>query len=306
MPRAVTVTYRVWPTGAEVAGAAAELFAASAAAAVAARGVARIAVSGGTTPKTMFALLADQNKPYFARVPWDKLHLFWVDERAVPPTDADSNYRMTNEAMLSKVPLPAAQIHRMAGELEPEVAASRYEDAIRAEFGPGDPVFDLVLLGMGDDGHTASLFPHTLALFAMTSLVVANHVPQQKQSWRITLTWPVINRGREVAFLIEGAAKTEVLREVLLGTYDPETHPSQLIRPESGTLTLLLDAAAAAKLPETGNGRARWSFPKTEDCPAGRAHCGHFVTRIGLRVGAPDGRKMNSVPTNGRTARSSA
>jgi 6-phosphogluconolactonase len=254
MPRAVTVTYKVWPTGAEVAAAAAELFASTAVAAAEARGVARIAISGGSTPKVMFALLADRSQPYFARVPWDKLHLFWVDERAVPPTDADSNYRMTNEAMLSKVPLPAAQVHRMEGELEPKVAASRYGEAIHAEFGTGDPVFDLVLLGMGDDGHTASLFPHTQALFAMVPLVVANHVPQQRQSWRITLTWPVINRGREVAFLIEGAAKTDVLHEVLLGAYDPETHPSQLIRPESGKLTFLLDAAAAAELPEPTGG----------------------------------------------------
>jgi 6-phosphogluconolactonase len=230
------------------------MFAASAAEAVAARGVARIAVSGGTTPKTMFALLADQSQPYFARVPWDKLHLFWVDERCVGPTEPDSNYRMTNEAMLSKVPLPAEQIHRIEGELEPEVAAAKYEAAIRAEFGAEVPVFDLVLLGMGDDGHTASLFPHTAALHEVARIAVANHVPQQKQSWRVTLTWPVINRGREVAFLIEGAGKTDVLHDVLLGKYDPETHPSQLIRPESGTVTFLLDAAAAGKLPEAKGG----------------------------------------------------
>ena len=254
MPRPVSVTYRVWPTGAEVAAAAAELFASAAADAVQARGVARIAISGGTTPKAMFALLADRSAPYFERVPWDRLHLFWVDERCVPPTDADSNYRMTNEAMLSKVPLPAAQVHRMEGELEPEVAASRYEAAIRTEFrleGAEIPAFDLLLLGMGDDGHTASLFPHTEALHELGRIVVANHVPQQTQSWRITLTRPVINRGREVAFLIEGAAKTEVLRDVLLGAYDPETRPSQFIRPENGKLTFLLDAAAAAKLPAT-------------------------------------------------------
>ena len=215
-----------------------------------------IAVSGGTTPKAMFALLADRSAPYFARVPWDKLNLFWVDERCVPPTDAESNYRMTNEAMLSKVPLPAGQIHRMKGELEPEVAASQYEAIIRAEFGldrSGDPVFDLVLLGMGDDGHTASLFPHTQALFAMVPLVVANHVPQ-KDTWRVTLTWPVINRARRVAFLIEGAGKAQVLDDVLLGPYDPESKPSQLIRPDSGKLTFLLDAAAAAKLPAATDG----------------------------------------------------
>jgi 6-phosphogluconolactonase len=253
MPRPVSVTYRVWATPAEVAAGAAELFASVATAAVEARGMARIAVSGGTTPKTMFGLLADKSAPYFARVPWAKLHLFWVDERCVPPTDDESNYKMTNEAMLKKVPLPAAQIHRMEGELEPQVAASRYEAALRAEFGAEAPAFDLVLLGMGDDGHTASLFPHTQALFEMVRLAVANHVPQ-KETWRITLTWPVINRGREVVFLIEGAGKAQVLRDVLLGAYDPEAKPSQLIRPANGELTFLLDAAAAAKLPAAAGG----------------------------------------------------
>ena len=251
MPRPVSVTYRVWPTSAEVAAGAAELFTSAVAAAAEAHGVARVAISGGSTPKAMFALLADQSRPWFARVPWDKLHLFWVDERCVPPTDAESNYRMTNEAMLSKVPLPAAQIHRMKGELDPAVAASQYEAELREEFGPGEPVFDLVLLGMGSDGHTASLFPHTAALTEMVALAVANHV-LQKETWRITLTWPVINRGRQVAFLIEGAEKTDVLYEVLLGVYDPEAKPSQLIRPASGKLTMLLDAAAAAKLPVAG------------------------------------------------------
>jgi len=251
--RAVTVTYRVWQTAAEVAAGAAELFVAAASAAVDARGVARIAISGGSTPKAMFALLADQSQPYFARVPWAKLHLFWVDERCVGPTDAESNYRMTNEAMLSKVPLPAAQIHRMEGELDPAVAAARYEALLRTEFrleGAETPVFDLVLLGMGDDGHTASLFPHTEALHVLDRLVVANHV-LQKETWRVTLTSPVINRGREVAFLIEGAAKAQVLHDVLLGAYDPEAKPSQLIRPAGGKLGMLLDAAAAM-LPEAG------------------------------------------------------
>jgi 6-phosphogluconolactonase len=256
MARAVTVKYKVWETVAEVAGAAAEMFVASAVAASKARDVARIAVSGGGTPKAMFALLADTNAPYFARVPWAKLELFWVDERCVPPTDSESNYRMTNEAMLSKVPLATRQIHRMEGELNPQIAAVHYEATLRAAFRLEDgevPVFDLVVLGMGDDGHTASLFPHTQALHETARLVVANHVPQ-KDTWRITLTKTVINHGREVAFLIEGAAKTDVLAEVLLGKYDPESRPSQLIRPESGSLTFLLDAAAAAKLPDPQGG----------------------------------------------------
>ena len=226
MPRPITITYQVWPTSPEVAAAAAELFTSAAAAAVHARGL--------------------------ARVPWSKLQLFWVDERCVPPDHPDSNYRMTSEAMLAHVPLPPENVHRMEGELDPEVAASRYEAAIRTAFrleGAETPVFDLILLGMGDDGHTASLFPHTEALNELARIVVANHVPQ-KDTWRISLTFPVINRGREVAFLIEGAAKAQILHDVLLGPHDPDSRPSQLIRPSTGRLTFLLDAAAAAKLPD--------------------------------------------------------
>jgi len=215
--------------------------------------VARVAISGGTTPKATFALLADRAQPYFARVPWEKLHLFWVDERTVGPDDKDSNYGMTKRALLDSVPLPAAQVHRMEGELDPEEAAQRYQELIRKEFlldGHGSPVFDFIQLGMGDDSHTASLFPHTQAIHELNRIVTANHVPQMN-TWRITLTWPVINKAREVSFWIEGPKKPAILREVLLGAYDPETKPSQLIRPESGELGLLLDADAAALLPRT-------------------------------------------------------
>ena len=252
MTRTVTVTYSIAASPAAVAAAAAELFATSAATAVTARGRARIAISGGTRPKAMFALLADPSQPYFERVPWNSLDLYWVDERCVAPDQPDSNYRMTKDVMLSKVPLAAERIHRMEGELDPEVAASRYESTLRNTFkleGAETPTFDLILLGMGDDGHTASLFPHTDALNEMGRLVVANHVPQ-KETWRITLTWPVLNQGREVVFLIEGEAKAQVLHDVLLGPYEPETRPSQLIRPASRRLMFLLDSAAASKLPE--------------------------------------------------------
>src|ERR1700722_15985793 len=251
MPRPVSVTYRVSPTPAATARAGAQLFTDAAVKAAGARGLARIAISGGTTPKTMFGQLADPAEPFLKQVPWDKLELYWVDERCVPPDNAESNYRMTKEALLSKVPLVAERVHRMEGELQPEVAAARYESTIRNTFkleGAQTPTFDLILLGMGDDGHTASLFPHTEALNEMGLIVTANHVPQ-KDTWRITLTWPVINQGREVAFLIEGAGKAEVLKDVFLGPYQPETFPSQIIRPASGRLTLLLDAAAASKLP---------------------------------------------------------
>src|SRR5579872_2878747 len=208
MAKKLRIEYKVVADAAALAVEAAERFTQAAEKAAAERGRARIAISGGSTPKAAFALLADPGKPWLKRVPWDKLDLFWVDERCVPPDHADSNYRMTKEALLSKVPLPTDRIHRMEGELEPEVAAARYESTIRNSFkleGAETPTFDLVLLGMGDDGHTASLFPHTEGLNDLTHIVIANHVPQ-KDTWRITLTSPVINQGREVAFLIEGAA----------------------------------------------------------------------------------------------------
>lgn len=246
--------FMVYDTPERVALAAAEMFAKQATDTVSARGVARVAISGGTTPKRMFALLADPAQQFAASVPWDKLELYWVDERCVGPEDAESNYRMTKEQLLSKVPLSADHVFRMEGELEPEEAANKYEAILRNNFkleGAQVPTFDAVLLGMGDDGHTASLFPHTDGLNEMGRLVIANHVPQ-KDTWRVTLTWPVINQGRYVCFLIEGAAKADKLHDVLLGTYDPEALPSQLIRPNDGPLHLLLDAEAARRLPKVG------------------------------------------------------
>ena len=255
MPQPITVTYSIWPEPKAVALAAAQLFSDAVTQAVTTRGTARVAISGGSTPKAMFALLADPAQPFAGSIPWAKLHLYWVDERCVPPTDNESNYKMTNEALLSKVPLPTEQVHRMEGELEPEEAASRYETVLRNSMkleGAESPAFDLLLLGMGDDGHTASLFPHTAALEEITRLVVANHVPQ-KETWRITLTFPVINQARQVCFLIEGGAKAKVLAEVLTGPRDPQRLPSQLIRPSSGSLRFLLDDAAAAELPAAEN-----------------------------------------------------
>jgi 6-phosphogluconolactonase len=216
-----------------------------------ARGKARIAISGGNTPKRMFALLADATASYRAQIEWEKLELYWVDERCVAPDQPDSNYRMTREALLDKVPLSPEHIFRIQGELDPEEAASKYEAAIRGSFrleGAEMPVFDLVALGMGPDGHTASLFPHTEGLHELMRIAIANHIVQ-KETWRVTLTSPVINRARDVFFLIEGADKVDALKQVFLGPRDPETYPSQLIRPASRRITLFLDAAAGAALP---------------------------------------------------------
>ena len=253
MPQKLRIEYFVEPDAAALARRAARHFADLTAKAAATRGRARIAISGGSTPKAAFELLADPAQPFRAVMPWDKLDLFWVDERCVPPGDPDSNYRMTREAMLDRVPLAPAQIHRMEGELAPEEAAARYESELRNSFrleGAELPRFDLIALGMGPDGHTASLFPHTAALEETNRLAVANHV-QNKDAWRVTLTWPVINHAASVFFLIAGADKAQILHEVLLGPRDPERLPSQLIAPSGGILTLLLDKAAASLLPAT-------------------------------------------------------
>ena len=253
MAKKLSIKDYVEPDAAALARRTAQYFVEMVGEAVAGRGRARIAISGGSTPKAAFALLADPGQPWRSRMPWDKLELYWVDERCVPPDHPDSNYRMTREALLDHVPLKAEQIHRMEGELEPAVAAARYESMLRDTFrleGAESPRFDLINLGMGPDGHTASLFPHTSALHELTRLVTTNFVPQMN-SWRITLTWPVINQARSAFFLIGGADKAAVVHEVFTGPHDPERLPSQLIWPSSGILTLILDKAAATLLPAT-------------------------------------------------------
>jgi 6-phosphogluconolactonase len=251
MARPVRVTYQVWPSAKEMALASARLFATKVEKAVATRGIARVALSGGSTPQATFKLLADPTGPFASTVPWDKVQIFWVDERCVGPDDPESNYGVARKLLLSKVAIPEANVFRMEGELDPEEAASRYESTLRNVMkleGAESPAFDLLTLGMGPDGHTASLFPETAAIHEMSRLVVANHV-EKKEAWRITLTWPVINQASEVVFEVEGPSKTEVLAEVLTGPRDPERLPAQLIRPADGKLLFLLDEAAAAKLP---------------------------------------------------------
>jgi 6-phosphogluconolactonase len=251
MAKTTQVEYRVYDGADALSHAAAEHFVEAAQAAVGARGKARLAFSGGNTPKATFKLLADPAGPFLKAMPWDKIEIYFVDERCVPPEDKDSNYRMTREALLEKAPIKPEQVFRIEGELEPELAAARYETTMRAQFrleGAEAPRFDVLALGMGDDGHTASLFPHTAAIHEMGRIAVANHVPQ-KDAWRVTLTWPVIVEASDVFFLIGGKDKADPLHRVLQGPYDPETLPSQLIQPKSGKLLMLLDRDAAALLP---------------------------------------------------------
>jgi 6-phosphogluconolactonase len=219
--------------------------------AVADRGRFTVALSGGSTPKQLYQILTTE--PFRAQVDWGRVEFFWGDERCVPPDHPDSNYRMAHETMLAHLSIPAEHTHRMEAERpDCDTAARDYQDVLaRVLYGkptvPEPPALDLVLLGMGPDGHTASLFPHTDALRETMRWVVCNHVPQLNTD-RLTLTLPALNRAREVLFLVAGADKTERLVEVLAGPADPMRLPSQSIQPD-GLLGWYVDRAAAKRLP---------------------------------------------------------
>jgi len=217
-----------------------------------------VALSGGSTPRALFSLLAAE--PFLETVPWSSIYFFWGDERCVPPDDPESNYRMTNETLLSKAPVPRANIFRIPAEKDPHTAAEEYSMTLRQFFitGPGAvrsataplaslPRFDLVMLGMGPDGHTASLFPGTEGLQVSDRIAVANYVEKFK-AYRITLTAATINNARNVTFLVAGEDKAATLKEVIEGASQPERYPSQLIRPSNGALLWLVDEAAARLL----------------------------------------------------------
>lgn len=206
-----------------------------------------VALSGGSTPRALFELLAAPENAQ--HIGWSKVHVFWGDERTVPPDHPDSNYQMAQQALLDQVALPSSNVHRIAGELEPALAAAEYEQTLRSFFATraGKNRFDLILLGMGDDGHTASLFPDTAALDETERLVVANYVPKL-DTWRITLTASIINQAAHVAFMVAGAGKADTLKRVLHGPRQPHELPSQLIQPVDGELVWLVDKAAAAQL----------------------------------------------------------
>jgi 6-phosphogluconolactonase len=246
-----SVKIRTLTTPQELFAAAAEEVVRTANEAVAQRGRFTIALSGGSTPKNLYNLLATNAR---TALPWDRMFFFWGDERHVPPTDPDSNYRMADETMLSKIPVAAGNVFRMPAE-NPDAAAvaQAYEQTLRKFFQlqPGQvPTFDLILLGMGPDGHTASLFPGTAALQEKSRLVVANWVEKLKAS-RISLTLPVLNSARCVTFLVSGTDKAAVLRAVLEEDVQGEQYPSKLVRPSEGTLIWLIDRAAASQLKST-------------------------------------------------------
>ncbi|HEV2730412.1 MAG TPA: 6-phosphogluconolactonase [Terriglobales bacterium] len=233
---------RILHTPQDLFQAAASEFTALTAAAIGDQGKFTVALSGGSTPKFLYSVLAK------AALPWERIFFFWGDERHVPPDHPESNYRMANEALLSKIPVPPENILRIHGEKDAEVAARDYEETIKSFFQlrSGEfPRFDLILLGLGPDGHTASLFPGTAALGETKRLVVANWVERLK-THRITFTYPVLNHAACVMFLVSGGDKAEMVRTVL---EDRNANlPSQKVQPVNGKLLWLLDRAAAGKL----------------------------------------------------------
>jgi len=242
------VEIRTLTTPQELFEAAAEEVVRAAKEAVAQRGRFTIVLSGGSTPKNLYNLLATNARTV---LPWDRMFFFWGDERHVPPTDPESNYGTAEETMLSKIPVAAGNVFRIPTE-NPDAAAAAeaYEQTLRKFFqlGPGEiPTFDLILLGMGPDGHTASLFPGTAGLQEKSRLVIANWVDKLKTS-RLTLTLPVLNAARCVVFLVSGTDKAPALHAVLKGDAPGEQYPAKLVRLSQGSLIWLLDRAAASEL----------------------------------------------------------
>jgi 6-phosphogluconolactonase len=236
---------RVLPNAAEAARAAAEELSAAAADAIADRDVFRVALSGGTTPTRLFDTLAAAR--YRRRMDWNKARVFFVDERCVPPSHERSNYRLAKEHLLDPVRVPPANVFRMKGEDEPRRAATAYENVLLQEFGGRPPRFDLVLLGVGADGHTASLFPETPALAEKERWVAPNPAPSPGE-WRLTLTLPVLNAGRRVVFLVAGEDKASVVGTLLLKKPGCRKLPASRVRPPRGSLVWILDESAAAQL----------------------------------------------------------
>lgn len=229
---------RVYKDADELFGAAARLFLDLSSRKIAEKGSFVAVLSGGKTPEKLYRLLASQE--FKDSVEWEKVHLFWGDERCVPPDDQQSNYAAASRALLTRVPVPPKNIHRIKGELAPSLAAARYEEEIKEYFRGADPVFDLVFLGLGADGHTLSLFPGTQALGERERWVAENYV-EKLGMWRVTMTLPLVNRASDLVFIVSGAEKGPALREVIA----EGLHPAGMIRPVNGRLLWLADKEAA-------------------------------------------------------------
>jgi len=249
MPRNSEI--RILPDTQAVAQTAADEFVKLAREAIQRKGTFMVALSGGSTPKALYSLLAERTEKRIGpEIPWAQIHLFFGDERHVSPDHPDSNYRMANEAMISKVPIPPQNVHRVHAEnKDAAAAAAGYDETLVRVFslsGTQPPRFDLILLGMGPDGHTASLFPGSFGVQELAKRVIANWVPKFN-GFRVTFTRPVLNNAAEVLLLVCGADKAPSLSEVM-GSGDPNTYPVKYVQPNEGKLIWLLDRAAAGRL----------------------------------------------------------
>ncbi|MFY9664035.1 MAG: 6-phosphogluconolactonase [Candidatus Cybelea sp.] len=227
-----------------LAQALADLFITTGNLAMADRGSFTVALAGGNTPRAAYELLGTE--PLVEQISWSDVFIYFGDERCVPPTDEQSNYRMAQKAFLNSIPIPPANVHRIAGEIDPGHAANEYASLLRADLGNA-PQFDLVLLGLGADGHTASLFPGSAPTIDDQALVRAVY-SQSQMMWRVTITPKVINLARTVAFAIEGPDKADALAAVYEGPLDPIKYPAQIVHPSSGRLVWLVDELAAGML----------------------------------------------------------
>jgi 6-phosphogluconolactonase len=210
------------------------------------RGRFSVALSGGSTPRAIYQELAKPN--HQTGLDWERIHLFWGDERHVPPVHPDSNFKMVKDALLAHIAIPETNIYRVPAELDVQKAAADYDAGLRVFFTGDWPQFDLVFLGMGNDGHTASLFPYSSGLDEEVDWFIANQLPDSGE-WRLTLTKNAINAARKIVILVQGASKATMLAEVITGPYKPEEKPVQLISPVDGDLVWMVDAEAASQLP---------------------------------------------------------
>jgi len=204
-----------------------------------------MALTGGSSPQTLYEIL--RSEPYYQNVPWEHCYFFWGDERAVPFDDDRNNARMGFEKLLNHLPVPTDQIYRMNGEIAPDKAADNYEILLKRHFGDQEPVFDLILLGMGSDGHTASIFPGSAAVHEQSRLVTTGYNSEQGTQ-RITFTAPLINKARHIFFAVFGDDKAETLRKVLEGKDNPEQLPVQLVKAGKSEVTWFLDEESAKLL----------------------------------------------------------
>src|ERR1041385_2920119 len=237
--------FEIFANSQELARGAAEYFIARSDEAVALKGFFTVALSGGSTPQALYQLLADADEPFHAQVPWSRTHFFWSDERHVPPDHPDSNYRMAHKAMLSRVPVPESNIHRIHSENpDANAAANEYEQTLLQLTKQTLPQLDLILLGLGPDGHTASIFPGSEVLHETKRLVAAPWV-EKFNTYRITMTLPLLNNSASVLFLVSGAEKAEMVKKVIEGL---KQYPAQAVQPTHGQLLWMRDKDAAAGL----------------------------------------------------------